>query len=346
MKLKPYFEKNSVAVSITSSDEYSPFLQVLIRSIVSNSSQSTCYDIVVLDDGIETHHKCQIEHLIKDNSNISIRFFDVSNFFDGVKLHTAMHVTKSTYNRLMAIKIFSEYEKVLYLDCDTVVNDDIAKLYNTDVSGYLLAAVADSIMGGWCYMDSSDFVLEQKSYIEKELGITNPHLYFNAGVMLLNIKEFNKQCLTSEKLLDIASQRKWKWFDQDVLNLVCKDKVLLLSNRWNTEVHVYSKIEDISEWYMPDEYFKEYLSSIENPLIVHYAGHVLPVYEPLVDRADLFWKYAHETTIFWDLYNMEVIETVRKYKKIPFFERIKNHILPYGSTRREMVKRIVKAVSK
>lgn len=44
-------------------------------------------------------------------------------------------------------------DKVIYLDCDVLVNMDIAELWNIDLNGYYLAAVATR--GSWALQDSS-----------------------------------------------------------------------------------------------------------------------------------------------------------------------------------------------
>ena len=36
-----------------------------------------------------------------------------------------------------------DYNKILYLDCDIIVNSDISELYNINIDDYMLAAAQD-----------------------------------------------------------------------------------------------------------------------------------------------------------------------------------------------------------
>ena len=292
------FRKESdetIPIVMSSSDEYADFLLVALMSIKVNSNGNSNYDIVILSDGISESKKERIiQQIISEN--ISVRFVKAASWIEGKTFRTDFHVTKTTYLRLAVIDLMARYKKIIYLDCDVIVNTDIAYLFRIDVEGYLVAAVMDTLMYGWCHM-SEDTGYNHMAYLQTVLGITDVRQYFNAGVMLINIEELQKRGLSSEALLCEAASYEWKWFDQDVLNKHLKGKVLYLDNSWNVMVHVYAAGSELAEYQAGPAFYEKYRKAIDNPKIVHYAGNCLPVNQPTVDRCDLFWKYARHTTI-------------------------------------------------
>ena len=76
--------------------------------------------------------------------------------------------------------MFPQYDKAIYIDSDIIVQGDISKLYETDISKYFLGA---------CHEQAMEQVDVYGTYAEKVVGVSR-HEFFNAGMMLLNTKEF------------------------------------------------------------------------------------------------------------------------------------------------------------
>lgn len=64
-------------------------------------------------------------------------------------VHTRAHFSASTYARLFIPQLFREYEKVIFIDSDTVVKADLAALLNVELGTNLVAAVKDIVMEGF-----------------------------------------------------------------------------------------------------------------------------------------------------------------------------------------------------
>lgn len=339
--LKPAFPQNKTAITMAVSEEYAKFLFVLLASIRENACSSNYYDVIVLSDGLSLSNRvAMIEENTRDN--FSLRFVDAISWLDNKKFYTFQHIGRTTYLRLAVFDILSCFEKVIYLDCDMVVNRDIGELYNQCIEGYMVAAVKDTVMRGWCCAKTKESE-EQCKYNEEQLGMLDVSRYFNAGVMILNIKEFCSHGYTSSKLINMALSKKWRWLDQDLLNKVCYDNVVFLDARWNVMVHPFEFESDMSEFNMPEPEFKLYLKTIENPYIVHYAGHALPVFEPIVERCDLFWKYARKTSRYGQLQNDMYWEIARKITNRSLIRKIADFLLPYGTKRRVFFRGIIKS---
>lgn len=321
-EIVPWRITNNIPILLVSSNKYVPFLSVVIISIIRNSSSLNNYDIIILDNGISNLNKNKIMKLIKQRSNFKIRFFSCKTYLSNLKLYTTLHVTIMTYVRLIAVDLLHYYEKVIYLDCDVIVNKDISILYSIDLQNNFIGAVQDSIMYGWYYDDKSD----QKEYNKNILGLTESDIYFNAGVLLLNIKLI-KQYYTAQQLLTIASSYNYRWFDQDILNMICKNKVIIIDDRWNVICHM--KGLSYPEQNAPKEYYKKYLFALSDPWIVHYAGRTIPCYCPQVENSELFWESAKKTPFFYSI--------VLKY----IISVLLNTLFPVRSKRREYLKNLL-----
>lgn len=293
--LRPYFQEKNKAVVMAASDEYAPFLSVVLQSIRENANPCNNYDIIILSNRIKTDKKSLIKS-VTESENIHIRFVEISSYLDGKELYTRDHLTPMTYVRLLTVDILRNYEKIVYLDCDIVVNHDIADLFDIELGDKYIAAVKDTVMSGWCALHDS----EQNKYNLEELGLETSTEYFNGGVLLINIHEMRKKYNEGE-LFRKGIQNKYRWFDQDVLNIICEKKAILLSQKWNFMAHVYDVQQQLPEYFAPMTVYQQYLEAQKDPYIVHYAGNVIPCFAPKVDHAQLFWKYARNSIFYEDI---------------------------------------------
>ncbi|QEY34759.1 DUF4422 domain-containing protein [Caproiciproducens galactitolivorans] len=337
VELEPAFSDINIPVVMASSNEYVPFLAVLLTSIRQNSSPQYNYDIIIISSHIRKHNQKLIRQIFEGNPNFSIRFVDADRYLSGRTFHTSMHVTAMTYLRLAMLDLLKKYDKAIYLDCDMVVNVDIAKLYYIDIENYMIAAARDSVMAGWCNVKNN----LQGEYNKKVIGLKRDFEYFNAGVIILNLKEFRKK-FTTEELMNIATSRKWKWFDQDVLNKVCEGHVKLLDNRWNVMSHLHDFDYQLAEFFAPQSIYQNYLDALEDPWIIHYAGRCIPCFVPQVDLAEYFWKYARMTP-YYELILSAMCSN--QYGALVDHRtgarKLADKLLPKGSRRREFAKKLL-----
>ena len=333
--LMPAFTFNNIPVIMASSNEYAPFLSVLIQSIVDNSSLENNYDIIVLSNNISKYNK-QLIFREYTRPNVSVRFFDISSLLATRNFYTRLHVTPMTYVRLAALDILNNFDKAIYFDCDVVVNSDVSELYTIDLNNFFLAAARDTVMSGWCNMPGH----HQINYNRDKLKLDNIFNYFNAGVLVLNLKELRDE-FDCEYLLDFAESQKWLWFDQDVLNSLCKNKVRFLDPKWNVMTHVFDVPQQLTEYYAPKEVYNQYLSALEQPKAVHFAGRVIPCFAPNVKLAEIFWYYARKTPYYeYILSSMVYDMSYNVTRKKNWAAKIIGKMFPVGSKSRGIVKTI------
>lgn len=290
-EIQPAFKEDNIAVVLSANNYYVPYVATVLSSILTNSSAKYNYDILLMNKDINPHEQKKLKSIIEDKSNFSLRFINVSRFEESFKsLFLRGHFTIETWFRLLLPEILPDYDKVLYLDSDLVVNADIAELYNTNIDKYLLAACHDADTAGLY----NGFEPKKKNYMDNILKIAKPYDYFQAGVILFNLAEFRKQLKTDETL-KFAASYEWELLDQDVLNYLAQEKVKFVDMAWNVMYDWnYIRIKKIvsrAPKYLQDEY----MTAHANPKIIHYAGPDKPWNNPLADYAEAFWKYAKDS---------------------------------------------------
>ena len=120
-------------------------LTTTIYSMLKNASKDRSYDVIVLERDIADENKRDhASVLCKQFPNAVIRFFDVSRYLAGFNLTTSnAHISIETYYRFIIQEALPFYSKLLYLDCDLVVNGDAAELFDIELGDNAIAAVPD-----------------------------------------------------------------------------------------------------------------------------------------------------------------------------------------------------------
>ena len=255
-------------------DGYCPFLAVAIRSLIDNASAENTYLIKILNTDISEENKRKIGKY--ERENVDIEFVDLNYYIQKVKdkLYTRDYYSKTTYFRLFLPNLYPQYDKVLYLDSDIVILDDIAKLYNTDMGDNLVAAAPDDVIQSMPVF---------QDYVEKVVGVADSRRYFNAGILLMNLHEL-RRFKFQEKFVYLLDKIKFAVAqDQDYLNRLCKGRVKLLDRTWDRMP-------------IPDPKIKT-----EDVKLVHYNLAFKPWHFEDILYKEFFWMYAQETEYFEDI---------------------------------------------
>ena len=258
-------------------DTYIPFLAVSLQSLISNSSKENKYLIKILYINVSEENMLKIKKFEKEN--IKIEFININNQLEKVqeKLYTRNYFSKTTYFRLFIPELYPQYDKVLYIDSDTIILEDIAELYNEEIGNNLVAGIPDGAV---------QTIEIFQEYVEKVVGVVDYNNYFNAGILLMNLKELRKYKF-QEKFLYLLEKVKFEVAqDQDYLNRLCKGRVKLLDDSWNK-----MPIMGISD---------------KKVKIIHYNLGFKPWHFDNIPYQEYFWKYAKET---------EFYEKIKEFRK-------------------------------
>ena len=267
----------TVPVFYSISDDFTKYAAVSLNSLVKHASSDTDYTVYFLSQDLSDEHKKDLSDL--GNENVHVNFFHIDdklvkpiqnrkeNFL------RADFFTMSIFYRLFIPELFTQYDKAIYIDSDTVVNDDIAKLYNVELGDNLFGACTDS---------SIQFVPKMVKYIKDVLAL-DPKKYINSGMLVMNAKQFRDN-LFIDHFMELLETYHFDCIapDQDYLNEMGEGNILHLDPRWDA---------------MPNENTEP----IKNPGLIHYNLFFKPWHFKGVQYEDYFWQSAKETKFYDEL---------------------------------------------
>ncbi len=348
--LKPAFGQSGVPVVFAANNNFVPVFAACLQSLLDHASAARNYDIVLLQSDVTKDNKEELLRMVCNYPNVSLRFFDASRLLFGYDLKANAHISVETYYRFLIQAVLPEYDKILYLDCDIIIKADVAELYDTDIEGYMLAAVRDADFLGQINGYSKD----SQEYIKKDFCMKDPFNYFQAGVLLFNEKEM-REAYTLDQWLTLATHR-YKFNDQDVLNLYCEGRVKYLDMSWNLITDCdHFRVANVIV-HAPDGVQREYREARKHPKIIHYAGFMKPWHRPTEDFAHEFWMASKRTpyyeellfrlmdgVCYWQIFEHDKANTPRGFlaatKKN--LRKVADKVFPKGSRRREKLKRLI-----
>ncbi len=277
---------SNINVCISCDDNYSKYAGVVIASILSNAAQEDDLSIYILDGGISEEHKSEIFSLksIKD-CEINFVAVDQSLFEDYSKIKTHSYVTVATYYRLKLSSLLPNVDRIIYFDCDMVVNSSLAELFNTDMQDCLIAGVKDL----------------NKKELKK-----NPS-YVNAGMLVFDLKNMRSDN-TENRFLEWtkANAESIKVGDQTIINEVCKGRIKVVSDVWNVQ----------------SSNFTNRSSYTNNPRVVHFVARKKPWHWASFSiHKGLYFKYLQLTP--WKLSEKEYKHWTRDNQIASLIEYVK-----------------------
>ena len=286
-------KKPVIPVVFAADNNYVPMLTTAVYSLLKNASSEYFYDIVAMESNITDENKSEMLEFFSQFDNMALRFARVDGMVDEYGLQTNNeHIGIETYYRFLTQKVLPDYDKVLYLDSDLVVEADISELYAVEIGDNLIGAVRDADYLG--NLNMNDGI--RMRYSKEVLGMNNPYDYFQAGVLIMNLEQM-RMLYSTEQWLKYASETKYIFDDQDILNAHCEGRVVFLDNAWNAMNDCMGRIQKVCS-FAPAAVYDEYLAAYAAPKIVHFAGCEKPWKPGSCDKAELYWEYASETPFY------------------------------------------------
>lgn len=288
--------KPEVPVFFATDDNYAPFLAVTFKSILDNASKDFSYKFYVLTTNLSSNYEKRIKEF--ESEDVKIEFIFLKETIEKIKakFHLRDYYSIETYYRFFIANMFPQYDKVLYCDCDVIVLGDIAELYNHNIDNYLVGACPEEVM------------TEVKifgDYVEQALDV-DCEKYFNAGVMLMNLKAFREEKI-EEKFFEMLPKYTFRVTqDEDYLNVLCKGKVKLFHLGWNKTAFKNDKFND------------------KDLKLIHYKIHWKPWHYDGVLYENHFWDYAKQTSFYEEILNKKLSYTDEEKRRDAIaYERLK-----------------------
>lgn len=236
---------------------YRETLEAAIKSLIYNNHHIKIY---VINTDIPQEWFNNINRYLRlVDSYIIDKKIDIHTF-DNYSIPGA-YLSYMAYGRLLIPDIINE-DKVLYLDCDTIINGNINQLFDIDLNNHIIGAVRDCVIDG-----------------------------FNSGVMLINNRLLKKHPEIGKSLVNAGMDSQNPQADQSALNTVFGKNYLSLDDKYNYMVGSESDL-----FYQPEiagDYFIR-LANCTDPLIIHYTSANKPWLLTSSGRMrDLWWQYSN-----------------------------------------------------
>jgi lipopolysaccharide biosynthesis glycosyltransferase len=234
-----------IRIVLASDEGYTIPLAASMRSIIDTSLSPYDIEIVILSCGISAASR---ERLLLSSDPIArkIHFVEVDeNKIHELPVPAGNLLSSATYARLFLPELLpAHWERVIYLDVDTITLCPLNELWDTNLNGMPLAAIQDF---GVTKISSRGGVSKWR-----EMGLDVNANYFNSGVLLLDIAALKREEVCKNALDYLNENSKTvQWYDQEALNAAINGRFVVLDQAWNvmwywfTEAALQAEAHDV-----------------------------------------------------------------------------------------------------
>jgi lipopolysaccharide biosynthesis glycosyltransferase len=226
---------------VTATDNnYAKYLGVMLHSLLENLGDKTNTNIFIMERNLSIKNKIKLQRIV-GRFNLKVEFITINDNDYRYSFPKVRYWPKEAYYRILIPEVLGkDINKVLYLDCDLIIREDISKLWNINIDDYFIAGVDEE-------------AVDEKR--KEALSIPAESIYFNSGVLLINLQKWRENNISSKVIQYIEDNLTIiRWPDQDALNAILYDKCLKLEPKWNYSTVIQKRIY------------------IVNPAIVHFIG--------------------------------------------------------------------------
>lgn len=243
-----------------SDDHYAPMLGISLTSLLENN-RCAQFQIHILDSGITEENKLKIELVCETFQKKSPHWIPVDDIEDELEMKVAAdRGSLAQYARIFISRhLSSDIDRVLYLDCDTIVRKPIDNLYSFDLKGMTIAALEDAF----------------SVYYRPNLDLNRTDIMFNSGVMLIDMIKWRERKI-EQRILDFIRSRRGfvEKGDQGALTAVLSHETICFDTVFNAVTIFFDfSYKEMLAYRRPPAYYQEteVKRAVEDPVIVHYT---------------------------------------------------------------------------
>jgi UDP-glucose:(galactosyl)LPS alpha-1,2-glucosyltransferase len=243
--------KETIHLAIAFDEKFVVPFYTLATSIFQNNRYNR-FHFHLLATGLSSEEQQKMQQYIETKGS-GVTFYALSSKnLEHLFITDAVQNSMATYYKLFFPQLVpGNVDKLLYLDTDIVVNGDLQELYATDLGSFPVAVVPERF----------------NNVLRPELGIDKTGIYFNAGVQLMNVSQWNKQQITEKALAFVREHPEAIfWYDQDALNAVIRENYVTLEMKYN--VNTMDVPRTLSK--------TEYKAFVKDKVIIHYTTESKP----------------------------------------------------------------------
>jgi len=254
---------------------------VCLSSLLSNSYNSTFYDIYILhDDHAKYPNEKYLEKLHLRHVNFKITYINVGNPFPNA--YEIRGVTIATYYRLLIPVLIPQYDKIMYHDVDVIFRSDLSDIFfKTDLKGFYVAGVIST-----SFLNKNVFSKRvSQGFVPKDYVIAG-NLIINSGLMRRDnlVKIFQEE----------VQNNNYEYQDQDILNKVCKGQIKKLPACFGGSI---GHFELLNRYVDQDVFTRDELNEMNLDGVIHYNG--IKPWKYFCLNFDVWWEY-YRKSVFYD----------------------------------------------
>lgn len=251
--------------------------QTIISIISMIKHNNSLIKVWIISDNISVVNKKIIMDKVLDYQ-IDLEFLDIGAVLGDIYLEEQTHHPKTIYAKLFLEQIINE-DRLLYLDSDTVINDDLDDLWERDMEQELIAGVQ---------MPYSD-------EIKKTINMDVLSPYLCDGVIMLNLDLWRKHSI-GRRCKDFIIQHRGNppMMSEGTLNFVCQNRIGVLHPKYNLmpSMLMYSS-HQIKKLFCVNIYYDdaEILEAQAYPVVIHFIKELYN--RPWLEPCDHPFKHLY-----------------------------------------------------
>lgn len=202
---------------------------VSIASLKASKYPTSTYRVFLVCDTVDQDKKDMFKKFSDDGFKVEI--VDVENQdFEKKDYELGKYISSSTYIRLRLPSILKGIDRVLYMDGDIIVQDDLTELFNIDMGDNY--TIAGSLDYGTCI---SSYRWDKIDYIRKTLP-GYERTYINAGVLVMELGKLRKSKFEDRCKELYITRKDFIFADQDIINFAEQRNIKVFPIYWNCPI--------------------------------------------------------------------------------------------------------------
>lgn len=255
---------------------------VSIQSLCMNKKEETCYVIHIITAALNDENKLLFKQFESETIQIKMIEVDISKYQN---MHTYQKNSYCVATPAALLKfdipiLMPEYEEVLYMDGDIIIQKDMSFIFKTSLGENYVAAV----------LDSGNLYTQNKTKLKYQQ-------YFNSGVMFLNTKQMRKDNITEKLIAAKTVSTDMSLMDQNIFNQLFEGRIILLPFNCNVlyinlmRAKQAKKVNLATINQCNNTNYKSFKQILKDAVVIHYSSKDKP------------WKFTNVPSgSIWDFY--------------------------------------------
>lgn len=250
-----------------SDDNYAPYMGVSICSLFENNKNIEFLKVFIIDDNISRANKNKLDSMAHYYGR-EIEFLNVKKILDDSQTKEIFAYVGFRRNKHSFLKLYIDsllpdlHGKLIYIDCDTVIQEPLDLLMQFDMGDKIIGMVQDQLVGN----------------SKTSVGLNDNDKYYNSGVILFDIDKWRSGNCFYRVVNHINNIRTYGTVDQDLLNVEFKNEICTLPLKYNVQpIYMVASHQQVAEIFKHKEDFynsEEIQMALHKPAIIHFLRFI------------------------------------------------------------------------